>query len=351
MFKRCIMDISKKENFILVIREFLFLCDFRIVKIVKIYTLLIIQGEKKNTYKNNCSYVTVQEDTINRFLCRRIAPYQKKKESLKKEVNVVPRVYYHIIIKLYFSIYTNLYVMDRIKKCTQYRKRRKFHGNQFSKKVKYDTVEENQEVVHENLSLSEASISSSKIQEIQTSTPKQEDPFICGNRIIDMEILSNIISILCCPECTKPCLKLSERFSHKKGLSSLLVISCECGYKHDFYTSSSCGKSYDINRRTVYTMRACGQGYRGIENFCALMNMPRPMTNRCYDKIVTTVSNSAQLVAEETMEDAAKEIRNFSDNTEIVDNTVSCDGSWQRRGYSSLNGVVTVISMTMGKSA
>ena len=164
-----------------------------------------------------------------------------------------------------------------------------------------------------------------------------------------MEILSNIISILCCPECTKPCLKLSERFSHKNGLSSLLVISCECGYKRDFYTSSSCGKSYDINRRTVYTMRACGQGYRGIEKFCALMNMPRPMTNRCYDKIVTTVSNSAQLVAKETMEDAAKEIRNFSDNTEIVDTAVSCDGSWQRRGYSSLNGVVTVISMTTGK--
>ena len=33
----------------------------------------------------------------------------------------------------------------------------------------------------------------------------------------------------------------------------------------------------------------------------------------------------------------------------IVDTEVSVDGSWQRRGFSSLNGVFTVISMEVGK--
>ena len=33
----------------------------------------------------------------------------------------------------------------------------------------------------------------------------------------------------------------------------------------------------------------------------------------------------------------------------FVDVAVSCDGTWQKRGYSSLNGVVTVISVDNGK--
>ena len=33
----------------------------------------------------------------------------------------------------------------------------------------------------------------------------------------------------------------------------------------------------------------------------------------------------------------------------VIETAVSCDGSWQKRGYSSLNGVIMVISMDNGK--
>ena len=33
----------------------------------------------------------------------------------------------------------------------------------------------------------------------------------------------------------------------------------------------------------------------------------------------------------------------------FCDFTVSCHGTWQRRGYASLNGLVTVISVDTGK--
>ena len=51
------------------------------------------------------------------------------------------------------------------------------------------------------------------------------------------------------------------------------------------------------------------------------------------------------------MTDAAAEIRRAknADEDAVVNCPVSCDGTWQRRGYSSLNGCITVISIDSGK--
>jgi ribosomal silencing factor RsfS len=44
---------------------------------------------------------------------------------------------------------------------------------------------------------------------------------------------------------------------------------------------------------------------------------------------------SAKTVCEKTIEDAAKEIHDIKQkkSNEVVDCAVSCDGSWQRRGF------------------
>ena len=39
----------------------------------------------------------------------------------------------------------------------------------------------------------------------------------------------------------------------------------------------------------------------------------------------------------------------FGQKNEVTDIVVSCNGTWQRRGFSSLNGVVTVIASDNGK--
>ena len=80
--------------------------------------------------------------------------------------------------------------------------------------------------------------------------------------------------------------------------------------------------------------------------------MPPPMTARNYDRLTSQISAVAVSVGEETMIDAAKEIHSkaLALNTEPIVNTgVSVDGAWQRRGYASLNGVVTAISLENGK--
>ena len=108
--------------------------------------------------------------------------------------------------------------------------------------------------------------------------------------------------------------------------------------------------SYDVNRRMVYA-HAC-YWTRLCWNW-VLMNMPMPMTNNNYDKIVGVIATNIKSVAEETMSEACVDIRNnvLPDvNDDVIVNTViSCEGSWLRRGCSSINGVVTIVSMDSGK--
>ena len=73
------------------------------------------------------------------------------------------------------------------------------------------------------------------------------------------------------------------------------------------------------------------------------MDMPKPMTANNYDKLAKRYSTVSKEIAEETMSDAAE------DNDEVVDTSISHDCTWQRRGYSSLNGCTVAISMETGK--
>ena len=95
-------------------------------------------------------------------------------------------------------------------------------------------------------------------------------------------------------------------------------------------------------------MRSIGQGEASASRFCSLMNMPPPPKPSAYLACNDALSIAAKTVATDVMRDAGKELHHDSDS-EVVQCGVSCDGTWQRRGYSSLNGCVTTISMETGK--
>eukprot|EP00111_Clytia_hemisphaerica_P007363 TCONS_00021402-protein len=112
-------------------------------------------------------------------------------------------------------------------------------------------------------------VSYSKILPIATDTPRQSDPDITGYRLIDVEILSQTLKALSCPECKCEHFMLHERFA-EKGVSSALYMKCEvCDYEKEFNTSKtySSKQTYDINSRMIYAMRSIGRGYSVIEKF------------------------------------------------------------------------------------
>ena len=127
-----------------------------------------------------------------------------------------------------------------------------------------------------------------------------------------------------------------------------MIIKCsQCNIISEFNTSKRAGRGFDVNKRLVYTMRVLGHDHSGLEKFAHLMNMPKPMNQNNYDKCIKSTLCAVKEVAEDTMADAAAEIRGSSDG--VVDKDVSGDGTWHRRGYFSLNGVFAALSTTNGK--
>ncbi|XP_054279210.1 uncharacterized protein LOC128997596 [Macrosteles quadrilineatus] len=78
---------------------------------------------------------------------------------------------------------------------------------------------------------------------------------------------------------------------------------------------------------------------------CAMLNLPPPNLARA--KHTKVVSACLELVAEESMQRATKEAVQQNDGDSDI--SVAFDGTWQRRGFKSKNGVATITSIDTGK--
>ena len=79
-----------------------------------------------------------------------------------------------------------------------------------------------------------------------------------------------------------------------------------------------------------------------------MMNMPTATTVKNYNAItkhLTTIA--AKDVALKSMKDATNEARKYNDC--VGDIGISVDGIWQKRGYTSFNGVIAALSIGNGK--
>ena len=172
---------------------------------------------------------------------------------------------------------------------------------------------------------------------------------------INTNIITQIINLLAtCPDCDTRNIFINFDISNKRGLSVPMKFNCtDCGWFQTFYTSEECKRQtcgrapFDINARSVIAMREIGKGHSALEKLCGYLNMPPPMTAAVFNDIQKIVFDSYTDVATNSMKNAANELIEsefvFTDDSGIANVTVSCDGSWQKRGFSSLN-VVTVIA-------
>jgi len=77
---------------------------------------------------------------------------------------------------------------------------------------------------------------------------------------------------------------------------------------------------YNISRNRQQAVRLLGE-----------MNMPPSVSSTLWNKTNTKIPKASQAVAEETKHRPASELSDGTGGSRAV--TVSCDGSWQRRGF------------------
>ncbi|XP_071569569.1 uncharacterized protein [Temnothorax nylanderi] len=169
-----------------------------------------------------------------------------------------------------------------------------------------------------------------------------------GYRLINfIAVFSAISNVVVCKQC-KSNVKFTE--SGKRGLGFKIIISCDNCDKTEVPNCPYIKNSYEINRRIILAMRLLGIGLNGILKFCAFMDLPRPIFYSFYDKILNTISIGTKAVCTKSMKNAVEKEKTLSiEKGKTHGITVSGDGTWRKRGFSSLFGLVSLIGWYSGK--
>ena len=93
-------------------------------------------------------------------------------------------------------------------------------------------------------------------------------------------------------------------------------------------------------------MRLMGRGLEGLKTFCRVMDMPPPMCKPSFALHRNALRRAAKATAERSMARAAMAVVSHrAEEEHPADIAVSTDGTWMKRGHSSLYGVQTVVSV------
>lgn len=78
--------------------------------------------------------------------------------------------------------------------------------------------------------------------------------------------------------------------------------------------------------------------------------MPHPMSKSAFSGHSKALNKAAAAVAGSSMQQAAAEVREVAGvGEDVLDTTVTFDGTWMRRGHNSLYGVFIVMSRDTGR--
>lgn len=206
-------------------------------------------------------------------------------------------------------------------------RKRKFHG------VRPQDAEAN---------TSYASTSAAKLQKSNDTSFDVHVDQTSGYSIMHFFLVfSTLQECLKCKVCDKD---VSFTKYGQRGLGFKLCVTCECGEKY-IDSSPMISSGYEINRRLVYVMRLIGIGLSGINTFCGLMELGPGLSSSAYYYIINTISIAVKSVFDVVTLKAVREEKllnaQHGEPEDIL--TVSGDGSWQKRGFSSLIGIVSLI--------
>ena len=174
--------------------------------------------------------------------------------------------------------------------------------------------------------------------------------------------MTNLISELNCPACLIDGLSVTLTGVHK-GSSSEILLSCPvCNWSNSVYSSPTIhesgnhelNRSYEINSRLALFTQEIGLGHASLQALSNTIGIPI-MHQKTYRKHDARVSSSFIRQADGCLVQSRQAVRHayletdpLRDPDETLDIMVSFDGTWQKRGFTSLYGVGVVIDIMTG---
>lgn len=177
-------------------------------------------------------------------------------------------------------------------------------------------------------------------------------------RIIDfLLVFSTLATLVKCVDCDE---KMSFRTCKTEGLAFKIKTSCEKCKEPRYLLSSERVKEgsrqsyYEVNHRFAFVMRVLGLGLAGCDRFCGLMDLAesflsKPSYNTHIQKIHTAVKHVAKRFCAAAVKEEKEETCKANNVQNTNELTVSGDGTWKKRGFTSLFGVSSLIGYYTGK--
>ncbi|KAG8229879.1 hypothetical protein J437_LFUL008271 [Ladona fulva] len=161
-------------------------------------------------------------------------------------------------------------------------------------------------------------------------------------------VFTMLSTILKCKTCDSDVIFLKRG---EQGLGFQLCVRCSCGEKLINSSPKINNKAFEINRRIVFVMRLMGVGLHALNLFCSLMDLSKGFTQKTFysavDNIHSAVKGDYDLVIRKAGREEIEKTREAENGEENL--TVCGDGSWSKRGFSSMYGVITLIGQKTSK--
>ncbi|XP_032681250.1 uncharacterized protein LOC116848839 [Odontomachus brunneus] len=160
-------------------------------------------------------------------------------------------------------------------------------------------------------------------------------------------VFSAISALVMCKQCKKD---IMFKEASPRGLGFKIAVECSCGVTY----INSCpliDNAFEINRRIVLAMRLIGVGMKGLNLFCGIMDICQGLAINTYYACLQNIYCASETVYDIVTRRAIEEERekNVEHGNLPSELTVSGDGTWKKRGFSSLFGVSTLVGVYSNK--
>lgn len=185
--------------------------------------------------------------------------------------------------------------------------------------------------------------------------------------LCEIDALTALVAGAQCPTCRERKLGVREAAGKRKGLSAFLELCCQnsdcpesaLSFTHTSRRTASAGDqgtsarfdsgssrdSFAVNVKAVLAARAIGAGHDQLSRFCAILGLPSPMHHKTFNGICKKLHGAAMTAVSKNLHQARNITKDAVGGRDVP---VMFDGTWQKRGHKSHNGVGTVVSLDTG---